>query len=369
MTLGGTHNLTFIGSATHGGGSCQISITYDEAPTKSSTWKVIHSIEGGCPIKNTAGNNGDDANKVNPDVYEFTIPSSLPTGTAVLAWTWFNKIGNREMYMNCAPITISGGSAKRSMEDEELMRRNYTQFVERDTAAYNALPDMFIANIPVEKCKTQDSMDLKFPNPGDSLELFGTATMTPVTATGPSCGAAFAGATGAASAGSGSGSSAITSAAASKATSAGQGGVFVTVATSASAPVATSAAPVASSVAKSSAVATSAAPVASPVASSSAVASQATPVASSAAPASTGTGSAIAAGTACTTEGMFNCISGTSFQQCASGTWSVVQSVAAGTTCTGGESMAMGISAIATKPKRRVRFANPHVRRHLQVSF
>ncbi|CCD44596.1 predicted protein [Botrytis cinerea T4] len=33
----------------------------------------------------------------------------------------------------------------------------------------------------------------------------------------------------------------------------------------------------------------------------------------------------------CTTEGMFNCISGTSFQQCASGGWSAVQNMAEGT--------------------------------------
>jgi hypothetical protein len=33
-------------TATHSGGSCQISVTKDEKPTKDSKWKVIHSIEG-----------------------------------------------------------------------------------------------------------------------------------------------------------------------------------------------------------------------------------------------------------------------------------------------------------------------------------
>ena len=56
MALGSTQPLNFVGSAVHGGGSCQISITYDEKPTKDSVWKVIHSIEGGCPMRNTAGN-------------------------------------------------------------------------------------------------------------------------------------------------------------------------------------------------------------------------------------------------------------------------------------------------------------------------
>jgi hypothetical protein len=359
MALGSVQPLSFTGGATHGGGSCQISITYDTAPTTSSTWKVIHSIEGGCPIKNVAGNNGNSATDIDPSTYSFTVPSTLPTGTAVLAWTWFNKIGNREMYMNCAPITLTAGTTKRSEEDEELMRRNYTQFVERDTAAYNALPNMFIANIPTSTCKTDDSQDLAFPNPGDSLEQFGLATATPSPPIGTGCGSAVV-ATGAASAGSGSGSktTAVTSAAASKATSAkasasaNQGGVFVTVATSASTGKATSA------------------PVASTIRTSSAVVSKVTPVASSAAPASTstvGTGSAIVAGTACTTEGMWNCIGGTSFQQCASGTWSAVQSVAAGTTCTSGQSMSMSISAVASKEKmkRGVRFSSAHIRRHL----
>jgi hypothetical protein len=385
MALGSVQPLSFTGSATHGGGSCQISITYDQAPTASSTWKVIHSIEGGCPIQGVAGNNGNDASAVDPSTYSFTIPSTLPTGTAVLAWTWFNKIGNREMYMNCAPITLTASTSKRSEEDEELMRRNYTQFVERDTAAYNALPDMFVANIPSTDCLTADSQDLAFPNPGDSLEKLGTATATPTPPSGPSCGVTKAAVASSvvASAGSGSVATAVTSAAASKATSAkassaasspGQGGVFVTVATSAApgmfipppAPYPTlTINPVASSAPASSAGASGAASKAT---------TKATVVASSAAPASTsttGTGSAIAAGTACTTEGMFNCIGGTSFQQCASGTWSVVQSVAAGTTCTSGESMSMGISAIASKDKkmkrtmRQSRFSKAHLRRHL----
>ncbi|KAF5872934.1 uncharacterized protein Bfra_008211 [Botrytis fragariae] len=38
----------------------------------------------------------------------------------------------------------------------------------------------------------------------------------------------------------------------------------------------------------------------------------------------------------CTAAGMFNCISGTSFQQCASGTWSAAQNMAPGTVCLAG---------------------------------
>jgi len=344
MALGSSQPLKFTGSATHGGGSCQISITYDEAPTKSSVFKVIHSIEGGCPIQGVAGNNGDDANAVDPSTYSFTIPSSLPTGTAVLAWTWFNKIGNREMYMNCAPITITAGTSKR---DDELEARNATMIFERDTAAFNALPDMFVANVG-NGCGTQDSTDLKFPNPGDSLELLGASTATPQTPTG-TCAAAATG-----SAGAPTSAPAVATTVAPVATSAPalSGGVFVTVPTSASGAQ------------------TTVAPVVSPVVSAvpSPVASSAPAPVSSSAPASTGTtgsGTAMTAGSACTTEGEWNCIGGTSFQQCASGTWSVVQQLAAGTTCSAGLTENINITASGSK-KRSIRFSSAHVRRHAQ---
>jgi hypothetical protein len=54
-----------------------------------------------------------------------------------------------------------------------------------------------------------------------------------------------------------------------------------------------------------------------------------------------GSGSEETAGTACSDEGAWNCIGGTKYQRCASGRWSVVQSMAAGTTCSGNKSSAM----------------------------
>lgn len=345
MALGSTQPLQFKGGATHSGGSCQISITYDTAPTKSSVWKVIHSIEGGCPIASD-GNFGIDASAITPGNFKFTIPDNLPTGKAVLAWTWINKTGNREFYMNCAPIEITGTASKRS--DEDTLAGNVTQLIQRDTAAYDALPDMFVMNIPTTDCTIAEKFDVKFPNPGASVEtLAGGNFGTP---TGPKCGAAVAAPAGGSGSGSGSSASPVASVPTSIAPApvTPPGGVFATVAPQVPAPAQSSAAPaVPSPVA-------SAAPSAAPPAVPSA--------APSSAPAAPGNSSGALTG-ACTTEGLWNCIGGTSFQRCASGTWSVVQSVAAGTSCTVGTSET--IAMVATKPKRAIRFSHAHARRHI----
>ncbi|TGO08449.1 hypothetical protein BTUL_0209g00150 [Botrytis tulipae] len=329
MELGGSYDLAFKGSAVHGGGSCQVSITYDETPSASSTFKVIHSIIGGCPMKNVAGNNGDNKDAVDPDTYNFTIPSTLPAGKATLAWTWFNKIGNREMYMNCAPVTLTGGSSKRS------------DLIARDQAAFSALPDMFTANIG-NGCGTADSKDVVFPNPGDSVEYDGGSTASATAAPTGSCATAAAGVASAKPTGTGTGTGATSAVApygtAPAATASSlPGGVFVSIATGTGA--ATSSATLA---------ATSAVGVVPSVATTGvSVPTTPTSATSAIAPAGTGASSTSSSGAltgACTSEGMFNCISGTSYQQCGSGTWSVVMQMASGTTCTSGQTMSLAIA-------------------------
>ncbi|KAL1899892.1 hypothetical protein Sste5346_002758 [Sporothrix stenoceras] len=335
--LGSEQELKFTGQAVHGGGSCQVSITYDSNPSASSTWKVIRSIEGGCPAQGQTGNMGDDASAADPYTYNFTVPDNIPTGSVTLAWTWFNKIGNREMYMNCAPVTLTGTSGSQSN--------------------FDSLPDMFVANVG-NGCGTVDSTDLLFPNPGGDVVSMNGATSAFSTPTGTGCQAAGA----APSAGSGSSGSGTTAAAAGTTSAAAAGGaltstpggVFITVGTSAAAGGAATTTPVAvapsgASTTTTSATSTTTVAAAGAAGTSSAAAPAAT--GSSSTTSSTSTGSAETAGSACSPDGTWNCL-GDSYQQCASGVWSVVQPLAAGTTCTGGQSAAINI--VAGRKSRRV---------------
>ncbi|CUS11866.1 unnamed protein product [Tuber aestivum] len=152
---GSTQELSLKGTAVHGGGSGQMSITYDLKPTKDSKFRVMQSWMGDHPIK-AAGNLGPDdrdpgnlgaefpLSSINP--LTFKVPAGLPKGKAVVAWTWFNKLGNREMYMKCATVEITGQ--------------------ETSTAGFEALPEMFRANSG-NGCQVPAGIDaIAFKNPG-----------------------------------------------------------------------------------------------------------------------------------------------------------------------------------------------------------
>jgi hypothetical protein len=266
---GSTQTLTFKGVATHGGGSCQISVSTDLNPTPNSVWKVIKSIEGGCPVKNQPGNlPGDDANAPLPEGYDVEIPD-LPAGAYTLAWTWFNKVGNREMYMNCAPVQITGGSG---------------------TVDPNSLPNMLAANIN-NGCATTEGVDIQFPDAGSNVVQFGTGTYGPPVG---SCG------------------------------STGGGDSIVNPVTPAppSDPVVPPSDP--------------AVPPSDPV-----VPPSVNPVTPPSPPPAPVVPSQGPSG-ACT-EGNWNCIDGQTYSRCAGGQWSAVMPVAAGTSCTVGESATLNV--------------------------
>ena len=157
MKVGETRPLGFnlgngANTAVHGGGSCQISITYETDPAKlkdPGNWKVIKSFIGGCPT-NAKGNlptammcNGKNSPEC-VNALSFSIPPEVKNGDAVLAWTWFNNVGEREMYMNCAAVSFSGGQNQTSL-----------------------LPDMFVANLgEINQCATTEDFNTDFPDPG-----------------------------------------------------------------------------------------------------------------------------------------------------------------------------------------------------------
>ncbi|KAJ6164703.1 hypothetical protein N7470_003375 [Penicillium chermesinum] len=172
---GSEQEMTLEGSATHDGGSCQLSLSYDQG----ETFKVIESMLGDCPI---------------PKDYKFTIPSDAPDGDALLAWTWFNKVGNREMYMNCAMVTIGGGGAsntpnhkhdhkkpvhKEMSEDKKashppMVLASDHQMAPRDMdnklTGFDSLPAMFVANVGDKSpCVTIEGETVDFPLPGDNV--------------------------------------------------------------------------------------------------------------------------------------------------------------------------------------------------------
>ncbi|KAF2685295.1 lytic polysaccharide monooxygenase [Lentithecium fluviatile CBS 122367] len=160
---GETKGVKLIGGATHGGGSCQFSITTDTKPTKDSQWKVIHSVIGGCPGGSPENQNTSD-NPEDPNIPEIDVkmPDDLPSGQYTFAWSWLNKVGNREFYMNCAPIQV-GSASEASTASADV------------SSVLGSLPDMFTINLPATECANTIYQDFEYPNPGQSVVRSPTA--------------------------------------------------------------------------------------------------------------------------------------------------------------------------------------------------
>ncbi|KXT19005.1 hypothetical protein AC579_8729 [Pseudocercospora musae] len=328
MKVGDTQKLTFEGSASHGGGTCLLSVSLDQYPDENSVWKIIQTYEGGCP---TAADGNDGASN-----FTFSIPNEIPNGPSTLSWIWYNKIGNREIYMNCAPI--------------------WTESSAGTNETYNTLPDAYFINLPPEECSSVETTDLEIPHPGKYMTVLQNTLKA---ATGPSCQASAAAQTKGVSGGApsyggtSSSASAPASSSAQPTSAAGYGG---TGSASGSAPAYTSApssyfgAPAYSSAASPSTQApgSSTFPQTTPAAGEGIYGPATTP-ASAAAPAGTDS-------TACSQDG-FVCRGTKQFGQCASGQliggW---RDMAVGTECQN--------NAIVKVKRDDMRHA--HVRRHVQ---
>lgn len=151
---GSTMPIKVMGGATHGGGSCQYSITPDLKPSRDTQFKVLHSVIGGCITSTNTNESPSDKFEGNP-VVNVKLPEDLPAGKYTFSWSWLNKIGNREFYQNCAPITVTSSSKKTIAE------------------AIGSLPDMYVMNVPNELnggCSQPEGLDFEYPNPGKSVQ-------------------------------------------------------------------------------------------------------------------------------------------------------------------------------------------------------
>lgn len=312
MVIGEDQEISFSGWAVHGGGSCQFALTEGLSPTKDTAWKVIHSIEGGCPKANITGNleEGQD-----PDTYKFSVPDDFEPGNYTFAWTWVNKIAAApEFYMNCAPITVKAatGSTKKVKERRQAQPG-------RRASTY---PDLFLANIgdASNGCTTSEALEqqiaIEFPYPGDSVSYpngMDSLFKQPCDGNTRNTGSTASGGGG----GSG-GSQPTTKSATGKTSSATAGGSSSRPAAAAS--TTTTAVISSTSVASSAAIPTTTTDDISPTSASSAAA----------ATSSTGTSTL---DSPCTTDGDLLCVGGTQFSTCTGGKWTAPQNLGENTTC------------------------------------
>ncbi|QUC23488.1 uncharacterized protein UV8b_07729 [Ustilaginoidea virens] len=152
---GGTYNLTLEGTAVHAGGSCQVALSYD----RGASWAVLRSFVGGCPLTPT---------------WSFELPPDAPAGEALFAWSWFNKLGNREMYMNCAAVTVRGGGGTGTGTGTAARRSRIDA-----RAGMAGRPALFVANVG-NGCATLEGKDVAFPHPGPDVEDVSGGKAAPV---------------------------------------------------------------------------------------------------------------------------------------------------------------------------------------------
>ncbi|KAH0545454.1 hypothetical protein FGG08_000455 [Glutinoglossum americanum] len=144
--------------AAHGGGSCQVSLSFDGG----NNFQVIRSWVGGCPGNATWNENYLPPRDISPQKFYFKIPDDTPNGHAIFAWSWFPISGVTAMHMNCAWVNISNGSNT----NHNLNPTDY--------------PPLFVANVEkINTCKGKDGTEVVFPTPGkDATTATGTQTAT-----------------------------------------------------------------------------------------------------------------------------------------------------------------------------------------------
>jgi ribosomal protein S15P/S13E len=103
-------SVTLEGTAIHGGGHCQFGVSYD-----NKNFLVLKTVLNSCLLDSMS--------------YTFTLPDKAPGGNLTVFWTWINRIGNREYYMECADVTVNNGILKNTiLKGKELIIANILNY-------------------------------------------------------------------------------------------------------------------------------------------------------------------------------------------------------------------------------------------------
>lgn len=238
--------------------------------------------------------------------------------------------------MNCAPITVTAGGGSSSSSSK---KRDAAPPGGGGTSPSAALPNLFVANLAgINNCKTTPGTDVLYPQPGPYVEKLGTKNnFAAIHVDGGSCTAGGGGSdapgsgSGSGGGGGGGGDGSPGNGGGSGSPNSGGGGASAT----------TPAAP----------------PTPTTVVSGSSSSSSSTGAAPTGGAPSSGGGGGGGGGLsgACSEEGVFNCVGGTEYQQCASGRWTALQAMPAGTTCKLGQSSTLwNRAAPRPRPVRRM---------------
>ncbi|CAG8979212.1 hypothetical protein HYALB_00013139 [Hymenoscyphus albidus] len=160
MTIGQEQKTTFSGLATHGGGSCQISLLKGFEPSKENADFRVIKTQYGC-LTNSKGNL--DGGKANP--MTFVIPDSVEPGDYSGSWTWQSE-ATGELYQMCFPITVV--AKKRSR-----IERGKPEFSPNVKRGLEDLPPVWLANLGevTGTCSVKPQQQIvEFPEPGKDVE-------------------------------------------------------------------------------------------------------------------------------------------------------------------------------------------------------
>lgn len=105
---GSSINTKILIDDKHFGGHCQFSISTD-----GKNFVTLKTIFNDCIM--------------NRNTYQVTIPQDILPGLYVYAWSWVNREGNAEFYMDCADIEIKG-NGNRPVTGKKMVVVNLSRF-------------------------------------------------------------------------------------------------------------------------------------------------------------------------------------------------------------------------------------------------